>query len=331
MTYTPKPGSAADRAISYLGRVKGEVSTSDLADAIACTPYGLGNTLGRAVDAGLLIKRQHRAGTSAPLFWSLPAESVAEAVAPKPEPATDIPVVQRTVPAAEAGPSGWTPHPLDAAWHPRAANGKDSTARDAGPCTGGEAAQAPHHDCAGPVVAATPTNGRPPARNGHEPEGANRAGSAEQSHGAEGSDSPAGRGTTGAPAVSAAPVSESAHSLSTVGGGRLCSMGENGSNPLLTPASLHNGREQTKPVSGLPEHSAPELGISQTCPPITPASPGGGPVGVEQPAAAGPLVGRTATISMTGEIAVVSECGAVVLFDAQRAQQLLAFFAGRVG
>lgn len=132
MSYTPKPGSAADRAVSYLGRVKGEVCTADLADAIACTPYGLGRTLGRAVDAGLLIKRQHKAGTSAPLFWSLPAESVAEAVAPKPEPATDIPVVQRTVPAAEAGPSGWTPHPLDAAWHPRAANGKDSSALDAG-------------------------------------------------------------------------------------------------------------------------------------------------------------------------------------------------------
>ena len=42
-----------------------------------------------------------------------------------------------------------------------------------------------------------------------------------------------------------------------------------------------------------------------------------------------PLAGKTATLSMTGEIAVVAECGTVILFDAQRARQLLAFFAGR--
>ena len=46
------------------------------------------------------------------------------------------------------------------------------------------------------------------------------------------------------------PALESAHSLLTAIGGRLCSMGENGQYPLLTPASLHNGCEQTKPVSG---------------------------------------------------------------------------------
>lgn len=46
------------------------------------------------------------------------------------------------------------------------------------------------------------------------------------------------------------PALESAHSLLTAIGGRLCSMGENGQYPLLTPASLHNGCEQTMPVSG---------------------------------------------------------------------------------
>lgn len=192
MSYIPRLGSAAQRAISYLGRVKGEVSTADLADAIACTPYGLGRTLGRAVDAGLLIKRQHKAGTSAPLFWSLPAESVAEAVAPKPEPATDIPVVQRTVPAAEAGPSGWTPHPLDAAWHPRAANGKDSSALDAGQHAGGEAAQAPHPESTGPMAASTPTNGRPPARDDETTPASPRVG-------AMGAGQPAAAGPAGEP------------------------------------------------------------------------------------------------------------------------------------
>ncbi len=229
MSYTPRLGSAAQRAIVYLGRAKGEVCTTDLAEAIHCTPYGLGSTLQKAVDAGLLIKRQRKPGASAPLFWSVPAESVAAAVAPKPEPVADIPVVQRTVPAAEAGPSGWKPHPLDAAWHPRA-NGKDSNALDAGQHAGGEAAQAPHPESTGPVAASTPMNGRPPAR----------------------------------------------------------------------------GEE------------------------ITPASPRVGAMGAGQPADAGPLVGATATISMTGEIAVVAECGTVILFTAQRAQQLLGFFAGRV-
>lgn len=63
-------------------------------------------------------------------------------------------------------------------------------------------------------------------------------------------------------------------------------------------------------------------------------SPGGGPRRIRQPAGAGPaggaavLSGRTATLSMTGEIAVVAECGTVVLFDAERARRLLAFLRG---
>ena len=41
------------------------------------------------------------------------------------------------------------------------------------------------------------------------------------------------------------------------------------------------------------------------------------------------LVGHNATISLTGEIAIVAECGTVILFDAAKARRLLAFFAGR--
>jgi len=39
------------------------------------------------------------------------------------------------------------------------------------------------------------------------------------------------------------------------------------------------------------------------------------------------LVGRTATVSMSGEVAIVAECGTVVLFDAERAGKLLEFCA----
>jgi hypothetical protein len=49
-------------------------------------------------------------------------------------------------------------------------------------------------------------NGNAPAARNTPPEGANRDASAGQSHGAEGSESPPGRGTDGAPALGAAPV-----------------------------------------------------------------------------------------------------------------------------
>lgn len=65
-------------------------------------------------------------------------------------------------------------------------------------------------------------------------------------------------------------------------------------------------------------------------------SPVGGPMGAGQTAAAAPsgdgaapLFGRNATISMSGEIAIVAECGTVILFDAQRGRQLVTWLAGR--
>jgi hypothetical protein len=42
-----------------------------------------------------------------------------------------------------------------------------------------------------------------------------------------------------------------------------------------------------------------------------------------------PLVGTNASMSLTGEIAIVAECGTVILFDARRARGLVAFLAGR--
>lgn len=34
-----------------------------------------------------------------------------------------------------------------------------------------------------------------------------------------------------------------------------------------------------------------------------------------------------ATLSMTGEVAIIAECGTVILFDAQRGRQLVAWLA----
>lgn len=52
--------------------------------------------------------------------------------------------------------------------------------------------------------------------------------------------------------------------------------------------------------------------------------------GPSHPTTSAPLVGTNASMSLSGEIAIVAECGTVILFDKQRAQQLLQFLAGRV-
>lgn len=82
----------------------------------------------------------------------------------------------------------------------------------------------------------------------------------------------------------------------------------------------------------------PEVGGSSPPPAsITPASPRVGAMGAGQAADAGPvgakrrvLIGLSAGVSMDGKVSIESECGTVILFNAQRAKQLLAFFAGRV-
>lgn len=92
-----------------------------------------------------------------------------------------------------------------------------------------------------------------------------------------------------------------------------------------------HGAAGSESPSSRGENVAPALGASPH------VSPVGGPMGAGQAAAAAPagdldvpLVGRTATISMTGEVAVVAECGTVILFDAQRGRQLVQWLAGRV-
>ena len=130
--------------------------------------------------------------------------------------------------------------------------------------------------------------------------GANRDASTGQSHGAEGSESPNGRGSNAAPALGAAPAFHT---------------------PEPGPQQVLKA-EAARPDAT--DRGAPDI-----------ASPGGGPTGAGQPAAAGPageqppLVGKTVTVSMTGQVAVVAECGTVILFDGALARQLMAFCAGR--
>lgn len=83
----------------------------------------------------------------------------------------------------------------------------------------------------------------------------------------------------------------------------------------------HCDSEQAGPLgSSRPRHHAPEQSGEGTRP--RPAGVAPGPLHPSEP-----LIGRTATVSMSGEVAIVAECGAVVLFDADRARQLLEFCA----
>ena len=81
-----------------------------------------------------------------------------------------------------------------------------------------------------------------------------------------GSRKPSG-GARGAPVKAG---SKSAHSLMTVAGRRLCSMGETELARNLTPASLHNGCEQIKPVRDSLAKVRPTWACRQTAQPKPP-------------------------------------------------------------
>lgn len=104
-----------------------------------------------------------------------------------------------------------------------------------------------------------PHSSTAPVRAGSKtpPKGANRDASTEQSHGAAGSESPPGRGTNGAPALGAAPAFI----------------------PTLGPQQVLKA-EAARPDATARGNPA--------------ASPGGGPMGVWQPAAAGPAGNKPA-------------------------------------
>lgn len=320
MSYAPAPGSVPYRAIAYLQRqpAGAEVKTSVLAEAIGAPPASMNTCMEPARTAGLVFARQRDAHRTSPMWWSLVDHS-------KDAPLR-VPTIAdlsgddlRGLPPAVVGQLSRAGQ----AEHARQVAEQDSTPARASPA--GDGSQKPDDGAAS----------FPAARAGSDTpqEGANRAAgesqrSTEQSHGAAGSESPTGRGDNVAPALGAAPASIP---------------------PEPGPQQVLKAEPATADAT---DRGAPDT-----------RSPGGGRTGVGQPAAAGPagervtlaslrgmatlpvgmasedvversradmpLIGLSATVSMTGEVAVVAECGTVILFDAQRGRQLIAFLAGR--
>lgn len=81
MTYTPRPGSVADRALSHLRAQPfgAELSTSKLAEALGVQSFGLASAMQPALDAGMLLARQKGGHQRSPMFWSLKIDHAAAA------------------------------------------------------------------------------------------------------------------------------------------------------------------------------------------------------------------------------------------------------------
>lgn len=262
MTYAPAVGSVPWRAIAYLQRqpAGAEVMNAPLAEAIGAPPSSMFACMAMAVRHGMVFRRQK--GGTGPVWWSLTDHSGA----PKSATSREGMLASASTGAAAAEDLTGLPSAVvgqlsraGQAEHARQVAEQDSNARDAGQCTGSEAAQAPHPESTGPVAASTPTNGRPPARK--EPEGA--------------------------AAIAGGP--ETAEETTD---------GRDGA--ATAAANQPRAGDDAKPTVGA---AVPD----------------------------GHLVGKTATVSMTGEVAVVAECGTVILFEADLARQLIAFLAGRAG
>ena len=73
MSYEPKPGSLAQRAIAYLGtRPPGtELMSSTLAEALGAEGNAVMACLSSAVDHGAVFRRKRLPGVRAPVWWSL--------------------------------------------------------------------------------------------------------------------------------------------------------------------------------------------------------------------------------------------------------------------
>jgi hypothetical protein len=176
------------------------------------------------------------------------------------------------------------------------------------------------------------------AVNEHTPQGANRDASAGQSHGAEGSASPTGRGANGASARGAAPV------FHTPKPGSQQVLKAEAARPDATArdAPVHASPRVGAMGAGQAADAAPADGVDMDRlgrrNPLEAAAallrgPGDDLIDaafeVHEGKPRAPLTGANATVSLSGEIAIVAECGTVILFDKARAAQLLAFFAGR--
>lgn len=232
--YEPAVGSVPFRAIAYLQRQPrgAEVKTSVLAEAIGAPPASMNTCMEPARTAGLVFARQRDAHRTSPMWWSLVDHGGGRAAD------LHIPTF------------------------------KDS-GRTAGLVPAADGSQKPDGGVHGS-----------PARAGSEtpPEkGANRDAcesprSTGQSHGAAGSESPAGRGENVAPALGAAPAFECEPRAA-------CSARE---------AATESAQVAGKELSGChaeERHAAWTPGRQDAG---TSESPGGGPMGVGQAAAAAP-------------------------------------------
>ena len=107
MTYTPLPGSIADRAIGHICQLpKGtEIAAAPLAEAIECDPSSIPACLTSAVAAGILALRKHERlsyyskGNGKPLAGKAPL-----AAQDDPDDPVDPPITQRQVQANGAEP-----------------------------------------------------------------------------------------------------------------------------------------------------------------------------------------------------------------------------------
>jgi hypothetical protein len=169
MSYEPKPGTVPERALQHLRTLPPgtEVMTSRLAEAIGHPPNNLLMCLETALKHGAVFRRQKDEHARSPFWWSL----VDHAKKPR---ATLPPVALSTDDEDDAPPAAAEIKPADA------------FTRLATAQLGKQKPWLPIED--------TPQ------------QGANRDPSAGQSHGAGESESSAGRGMNGAPALGAAPV-----------------------------------------------------------------------------------------------------------------------------
>jgi hypothetical protein len=211
--YEPRPGSVAYRAIAHLESLPPgtEVMTSKLTEAIGAEPSQVQACLEVALKHGAVFRRQKDEHPRSPWWWSLTEQRrvpkvtrigvsapaaprvVAESVAEKAD------AIRAAINGSSLKPAAVvTTVDIDAV-HRRRDNVIEMDAPQAGP--GGDGSQKPNGDGHRSSTA--------PAKAGHNTpqQGANRDASAGQSHGAVGSESPTGRGTNGAPALGAAPVS----------------------------------------------------------------------------------------------------------------------------
>jgi hypothetical protein len=101
-TYTPRPGSIAERAYAYLRRHAGEwVANSRMVETLQCDSSAIIQSL-RAAQERTLVERRNEGHF---VFWRMP-KAVGAEPAPEPEPETDDGrPTQRTIPAPSRDPA----------------------------------------------------------------------------------------------------------------------------------------------------------------------------------------------------------------------------------